>query len=286
MVFVPLTQEVATHWGWHAGFLFLSALVFLLVLPVNLFIIRVPKNGEAAQERDLFFWKKGTQAENLQVVIVDPDWAGKVWTPRKALGTRRFWTIFFAGFTGSALVIQTVFSHFIVMTTDVGYSPAFSSKMLGLAGLMGTVGFFFWGKLADRIGREWGYTLGTICLFCGLFFLFLMKGVRGTPVFVAFAMLFGFGYGSRAPLMQSICADIFQGPHFASILGMYQMSLGVGVVGPWLAGVVAGILKSYQPIILFLMGSLFVSCIMVWFAAPRHVRRTVRRGGTKPEPAR
>jgi MFS family permease len=277
MVFVPLIQRVAINSGWRAGFLLLSAAVVFLVFPASFILAKLPRKGETQHEKGLLSWRKGTSRKKTRVVTMDPSWARKIWTPREALRTRRFWYLFFAGVTGSSLVVQTIFSHFIIMTTDTGYSSVFSSKMLGLAGLMGTAGFLFWGKLADRIGREWGYTLGTACLFGGLFSLFLMKWVEGLPVFLLFATLFGFGYGSRAPLMQSICADLFQGPHFSSILGMYQTSLAVGVVGPWIAGVVAENLKSYQPIILFLMGATFLSAFFVWRAAPRHIRRIERR---------
>ena len=145
--------------------------------------------------------------------------------------------------------------------------------MLGLAGITGTAGFLCWGKIADRIGREWGYTLGTICLFSGLLLYFLMKWVGGIFICLAFAVLFGFGYGSRAPLMQSICADIFQGPYFSSIFGMYQTFLAIGMVGPWAAGYMVNRLGSYQLVILALMGSLALSCVFVWLAAPRRVRR-------------
>ena len=281
MVFVPLTQEVSNHLGWNGGFLFLSGLVFFLVLPVNLFLLRLPRRGEVQYERGLSFSEKYVGSEKPRVVTVDQAWADRVWTPRKALGTARFWFIFIAGATGTTLVIQTTFSHFIIMTTEFGYTAAFSSRMLGLAGLLASFGFLFWGRLADRIGREWGFTYGTVCIFCGLLCLLTMHWVHGMAIFFVFALLFGFGYGSRAPIMQSICADIFQGPHLSSIFGMYQMSLGVGIVGPWLAGVVAGRLNSYQPVVLSLMASLILACISVWLAAPQDVRRIERGGAVK-----
>ena len=284
MVFVPLIQRIALHSGWRAGFLLLSALVVFLVFPVSLILAKLPRKGETQHESGLLFWRKGASRKKTRVVTMDPSWARRVWTPREALRTRRFWYMFFAGVTGSSLVVQTIFSHFIIMTTDAGHAPVFSSKMLGLAGLMGTAGFLFWGRLADRICREWTYTLGTACLLSGLFSLFFMKWIGGVPLFLFFATLFGFGYGSRAPLMQSICADIFQGPHFSSILGLYQTSLAVGVIGPWIAGVVAEASNSYQPIILFLMGASFLSAFFVWFAAPRHIRRIERRTGIAIRP--
>jgi len=270
---VPLTQWVTIIRGWQAGYLFLSALVFLLVLPVNFFLVRFPHDDETKEETGLPLWSKDTPVLEARLVTVDPVWAGKVWTLSGAIRTRRFWILSFAGLTGTALVIQTVFSHFVLMATSVGYSAAASSKMLGLAGIMGTAGFVCWGKIADRIGREWSYTLGTICLFSGLLSCFFMKWIGGMLIFLVFAVLFGFGYGSRAPLMQSIWADIFQGPCFSSIFGAYQTCLVVGMVGPWAAGVVVGLLGSYRTVVLALMVSLVVSCVLVWVAAPRHVRR-------------
>ena len=134
--------------------------------------------------------------------------------------------------------VQTTFSHYILMAEAAGYQAALASKMVGLSGITGTVGFLFWGRLSDRVGREWGFTLGTLFLIAGLLSYLVMKEAGGLAPFLSFAVLFGFGYGSRAPLMQSIWADVFQGPHFSSIFGMYQMSLAVGIAGPWIVGAI------------------------------------------------
>ncbi len=169
MVFVPLIQRVAINSGWRAGFLLLSATVVFLVFPASFILAKLPRKGETQHETGLLSWRKGASRKKTRVVTMDPSWARRVWTPREALRTRRFWYLFFAGVSGSSLVVQTIFSHFIIMTTHTGYSSVFSSKMLGLAGLMGTAGFLFWGKLADRIGREWSYTMGTACLLVDFF---------------------------------------------------------------------------------------------------------------------
>lgn len=272
ILIIPLIEWVSSQMGWRNGFLLLSGLVLFLVLPANIFLIRFPKEGEIARESGLLFWLNGVRPDK-KLIVVDPVWTSKIWTPRDAIRTRRFWYLYLAGTTGMGLVVQTIFSHFMVMTTEIGYSTAFSSKMLGLAGFMGAVGFLFWGKLGDWIGREWSYTLGTASLFVGLLFLFHMKWTGGITPFILFAALFGFGYGSRSPLMQSIFADIFQGPYFSSIFGLNQMLLTVIFVGPWLAGAVASYTKSYQPIILVFLGLLVLSTLLIWLAAPRDIRR-------------
>lgn len=275
MILVPLVQWIVDRSGWQAGFLFLAVLVLLIVLPVNLLLVRFPGKEETASERSLpmlaFLRKKRGGA--LQTVIVNPVWDSTVWTLGRVLRTRRFWFLCLAGMLGNASVIQTTFAHFVLMGTQAGYPAATASRMLGLAGLVGTAGFLFWGRFSDRIGREWAYTLGTGCLLAGFLFLLFTEAPRGIFIFFLFSVFFGFGYGSRAPLAMSICADLFQGPHFSVIYGTYQMALLPGMLAPWAAGMVVDAVGSYFPVVLGMMGSASLACLFVWLAAPRRVRR-------------
>jgi MFS family permease len=227
LILVPLVQSIAADFGWQIAFLLLSLLVFLVVFPINLLLVRFPVEGEIDFEKGFPFISLGKRRA-LRVKVIDQSWASKVWTLREALKTKRFWYISFAGMSGTVLVVQTTFSHFIL-------------------------------------------------LFLGLFLLSLMRWISSMPIFIFFAVLFGFGYGSRAPLSQSICADLFQGPYFSSIFGMYQVALSIGILGPWITGVISERIDSYQPIILFLMGSLILSSVFVWLAGPRYVRRSYRQ---------
>ena len=211
MTIVPLTQFITARMGWSAGFLFLSALVFLVVLPANCLLVRFPGEGERDEESALPI-VIGSAPSRYTYLVANPNWTSRVWTLRQALQTKRFWLTCLAGMTGTAFVVQTTFSHYILMAEAAGYQAALASKMMGLSGIAGTLGFLFWGRLSDRVGREWGFTLGTICLIAGLLSYLVMKEAGGLVPFLSFAVLFGFGYGSRAPLMQSIWADLFQEP--------------------------------------------------------------------------
>lgn len=276
MIFVPLIQFITERMGVSGGFLFLSVLVLLLVLPVNCFLVRLPLEGERDLESGLPIGV-GSAQSRYTYLVENPDWASNVWTIRQALRTKRFWLMCLAGITGTAFVVQTTFSHYILMAKAAGYQAALASKMLGLSGIAGTLGFLFWGRISDRVGREWAFTLGSLCLIAGLLSYLAMEQAGRLAPFLSFAVLFGFGYGSRAPLMQSIWADMFQGPYFSSIFGMYQMFLAVGMTGPWIVGGIVEDMGSYRPIVWFLVISLTLSTLLVWVASPRHVRRVSRR---------
>jgi MFS family permease len=277
---VPLVQWITARFGWQAGFTFLGIVVISIIFPVIAFLMRFPREEETRIEQGIPLpaFLKMTTANDYQVVAVDPVWTSTIWTIEKAIRTSRFWFVCIAGVIGNVSVVQTIFAHFILMGTQAGYPASTASKMLGLAGIMGTAGFLFWGKVSDRLGREHAYTLGSACLLLSLIFLIFLRSSEGMHLFFLFSIFFGFGYGSRAPLAMSICADLFQGTHFASIYGTYQMTLLLGMLSPWIAGIIVDRLESYDVIIVGMMGSVILSSIFIWLAGPRRIRRLQRPG--------
>jgi nitrate/nitrite transporter NarK len=68
-------------------------------------------------------------------------------------------------------------------------------------------------------------------------------------------------------------ADLFQGKHFGSILGIIVLGFALGgAIAPWLAGFLHDITNSYFLTFLILLGSLMAAAVLMWLIAPGKIR--------------
>jgi MFS family permease len=94
---------------------------------------------------------------------------------------------------------------------------------------------------------------------------------------ILFAILFGLGYGSWAPIIPSVSADIFQGRSFGLVFSVIGIGGGVGgALGSFLSGVVRDVSGAYSISLILLIVSAALSVSFVWLAGPRKVRRMVK----------
>lgn len=119
---------------------------------------------------------------------------------------------------------------------------AVEGSYLAVAGLSGTVlGSFFWGFMADRIGRRltliWTVSIFTISCLCGL-------GQQYWHSLLA-CLVMGFGVGGEAPIVFALAAE------YVPVKVRAQSLLFMGMIG-WLGGYVmaaaiATIFRSFLP---------------------------------------
>jgi MFS family permease len=70
-------------------------------------------------------------------------------------------------------------------------------------------------------------------------------------------------------------ADLFRGRIFGLIYGIVEGTMGFGgSIGAWVAGFIFDQTKSYRWAFFLVMVVCFLSCIFIWIAAPRKVRKT------------
>jgi MFS family permease len=80
------------------------------------------------------------------------------------------------------------------------------------------------------------------------------------------------GYGLTS-VIGAIPAEIFEGRHYGSILGMLMLaSIGGGAAGPFVTGVLHDATGSYTLAFWIAIGCSVLSTVAVWIAAPRKVR--------------
>jgi MFS family permease len=277
MLFViPLVERGITIFGWRTTYLFLAAAVLGLIVPLNLIFGR-KSPAEMNLSPDGFITREVEEhmMPRFSVKVVDPVWAEKDWTLKRAFGTKRFWFLVGSFFFGS-WVYQSTLLHSISAMVDSGLSRESGAYYFGILGLAGSAGKILFGYLSDVMGREKVNSLAGIVTGLGICCLLLMHEFKG-PMPLLFAIFFGLGYGAAAPLFPSASADIFLGRSFGLIFAVICIGGGLGgSLGPYAAGLLRDMTGSYTLPFGICFAGLMFSCLFIWLAGPSKVRRLVR----------
>jgi MFS family permease len=123
------------------------------------------------------------------------------------------------------------------------------------------------GWLSDRAGRGRVFVAGTAVAILGILCFAAIRGPEDRILLLIYA-LSGFGFGMRIAQLSTIPADVFAGPHLGAILGVVQAGGGLGgAIGPFLAGWLFDVTRSYRLAFLAACVAVAGSAIAAWFAA-------------------
>ena len=275
---VPGTEYLITELGWRNAYLALVVVLLGVMLPLNLiFSRRSPADLGLEPDGGPGHVSPGKTAR-VFMTVRDHDWAGKDWNLKEALKTRRLWLLMAAIGFGS-FCYQGVFMHAVAGMVDGGVDSRLAALFLGIMGILGSVGKISFGFISDRLGREIANTLAAVVASAGLFFIVILAS-GSVLAALSFAMLFGFGYGAAAPLFPSVVADLFLGRAFGIIMAVIYLGASIGgALGPFLMGLIRDISGSYDTAFALAFVMLWVSCALIWLAAPRKVRKIASKPG-------
>jgi len=270
IVLLPWLQKIIVEDGWRTSCWTLGLLVVFVLGPLNLLVRHKPADlglvpdGEPAHD--------AAAAPKDRSNVVDREWAAVDWTLGRALRTARFWWIAVGYFT-ALHAWYAVQIHQTKYLTEIGFSPMVAGWALGVVSVVGIPGQIGFGALSDRIGREWIWTVG--CLGFAICYLALIGLEHSQSTLLLYVMVVSqglLGYAMTS-VMAPIAAEIFEGPHYGAIFGVFTIALmGGGAFGPWLTGVIHDATGSYRLAFLLAIGCCVVSAIAIWIAAPRKVR--------------
>jgi len=257
LLVVPWTQWLITTYGWRAAFFILAALLALVIAPLNYFFQR-QRPEEMHLKPD--FGESAPAARAKAASATGP-------SLKEALRTWRFW-LFALGVLAGAIPLHMILIHQVAAVSDAGFSKELAAFGLGLIGLFTAPAMIGMGLLADRIGRQLSYLLGSSSLMIGIFLLMLIDAAGSGWLYYLFPPFIAFGFSSRQSLYPTIAADLFHGKSFGAIIGVVSLFIGVGAgIGPWLGGLLHDWTGSYHEAFWVAQATAFASVLFIWIAA-------------------
>jgi MFS family permease len=229
IVFVPLAQHLTVEYDWRLAYRFLGT-AMLVLLPVVL----------------LLPWKRFAAGSAEHHHEARHKRAGEGWTPRGAMRSPVFWglaAIFFCTAAAMFSVIVQLVAFFI----DAGFSPLTAASAYGMLGLLSATSVMASGPLSERFGYRQTVTASFAGTAAGMLLLILMTLFPSALLLVLFVALFGLCMGTRGPIVSSVSARYFSGPHVATIYGAIYSANALGAAcGSLMGGLLHDLTGGYR----------------------------------------
>jgi MFS family permease len=271
---LPWVQHLIEQSGWRTACTAIGLMILFVLAPINLLLRKRPEDlgllpdGEAAPQ---------TGTPKSRSNIVDPVWAGTLWTLPRALRTGRFWWLAL-GYFCALYIWYAVQVHQTKFLLDIGFSSNVGVWALGLVSLLGIPGQILLGHLSDRIGREAIWAIASFGFAVCYATLIALKFEPSLWLIYLVVLSQGaLGYGITS-VMGAVVLEIFEGPHYGSIFGTVMLAaLAGGAAGPWLTGFLHDLTGTYTLAFAIGVAVSLVSAFAIWQAAPRKVRAVAGR---------
>lgn len=231
---VPLVVLALETVGWRATAMISGAIVIVVGLPLVSMVRHRP--DEIGEEPD------GGLPPSPEERAARP--RRRDFTARQAMRTRAFWLIS-VGHALALLTVSAVMVHLALhLTEGLGFSLAAAGGVVAMLTVFQMLGQLSGGYLGDRFDKRW---ICAACMLAHTAGLLLVTFATAWWMVVAFAVLHGLAWGSRAPLMVALRADYFGASSFGTIMGFSSLVAMLGMSGgPIVAGYMADVSGDYE----------------------------------------
>ena len=247
LVSVPALMWLVVVAGWREGTILLAVAVFLILVPVLLFMrddpTRLGLRPYGAREGE----ERGTATEESPAPEPGTAAEAPVEAPggavSRALRTPEFWLLSGSFFICGASSNGIIGVHFVPHSIDHGISEVTAASALALMGAMNFVGTIASGWLTDRYDPR-----KLLALYYSLrgLSLLLLPFVTEFAGLAVFAVFFGLDYIATVPPTVALVADRFGRMNVGAVFGWVFFSHQVGAaLASYLGGVARDSLGDY-----------------------------------------
>ena len=266
---IPLLAWLLVNYGWRpvaigSGFLYLLA-----AWPLGRVMVSEPEemglrpDGERAPAEDSTVDPAAAASEAAQKKLL----------ARGVLRSKEFWLISI-GHSNALAIVGAVTVHFVIFAREtIGLSVTSAATLLTLITVCQMVGQAVGGFVGDRYDKRWLAAGGMLLHAIAMALLTL---ARSSEFVIIAAVLHGFAWGLRGPLMSAMRADYFGRKAFAMVMGYSSLVLMVGaVLGPLVVGLLADSTGEYGLAfgVLAAIGILGVAAFMLLPPAPEEAEQ-------------
>jgi MFS family permease len=275
VVLSPVEGYIIKNYTWQDGFLFLGAITLVMGVIVSHFLMREASpeacgccpdgNGDAVAASDRPFHAPPEVTLRRSELFRDS----------------RFYVLA-VGHGLPVMAFLTVMMHQVNYALDNGIGKIAAASSLGAVSIFGILGQISFGWLSDRMkDPKYAASAGYAVMAAGMIVL-LRSSDAGT--LYLYAIVFGFGYGSLAPMLPVMVADRYGRHVMGSIYGLLTFfTVGMaGSVGPLLGGLIYDRTGSYRIVWIFNLVILVAAAFLI-LALRKGSGGVVRREAAGPD---
>lgn len=243
ILLIPLLIWAQGEFGWRIAAISAGLLVWIVGVPASILMRHTPEQYGVLPDGD----PMPTQ-EEMELAAAKPDTpvlgGGEIdFTLKEALNTPAFWLISI-GHGLSVMVISTIAVHqFAHMEQGVLISRSSAALVVTVLSVMNILGRISGGFLGDKFDKRLVSALGMAGASIAVYIFAISDSLTDTMVF---GIIYGFSWGIRGPMMNSLRGEYFGRSSFGKIIGAASLiTTPAAILGPIFAGFMADTMGNY-----------------------------------------
>ena len=243
LVFPLITSTLIAQYDWRIALQVLGVLTLLVMLPLNVWILRVePPSSDITRDG-----LSGLES--------------KIWASGDVLRSRSFW-IPVIGLIPINAAFGGVQFNLGAYVFDLGFNQQLAAQLISVTSISMIMGKFVFGGLGDRVDHRKLYWLMVVVL---LIALMLFEGSPGKSQLLLAAAFQGFATGGVMPMMGLMSSARFGIGSFGKVLGYFNLFLMFGSLGSIFSGWVFDLTQSYDYAFWFFAATLPPCAVLMYF---------------------